>query len=139
VCHWRILEVLPAAGSEDEQRCLQPLRSPHYGTVEFSSPGAMRCALRVPLDLAVFEGHFRSIPVVPAVLQIGWAVDRLQAHLRPQARFAGIASAKFRHLMQPGMALTLALELDGERAQFEYCNGGAAVSSGRLLLESAHG
>jgi 3-hydroxymyristoyl/3-hydroxydecanoyl-(acyl carrier protein) dehydratase len=135
---WRILESLPEAGSDEERRCLLPARSPLRGAVEFSTAGAVRCTLGVPLDLAVFEGHFQSIPVVPAVVQIGWAFEHLQAHLRPQARFAGIVSAKFRRLMRPGMPLTLALELSGERVHFEYLCQGSSVSAGRLLLETAH-
>lgn len=137
--HWRILEALPAAGSEDERRCLQPLRSPLLGPVECPAQGAVRCALGVPLDLAVFDGHFPSIPIVPAVVQIGWAVDCLRAYLQPRAQFAGIALAKFRRLMRPGMAMTLALDLDGHRVHFEYGSSGGTVSMGRLLLEAAHG
>ena len=136
---WRILEALPAPGSDEERRALLPVRGPHLGEIVRPAPNTLRCDLRVPFDLAVFEGHFASIPIVPAVLQVGWAVDLLRLHLHADARFAGIASAKFRRVMHPGMALTLALTRDGDRARFEYGSGGALVSTGRLLFEAGHG
>lgn len=136
---WRILEALPAPGSEAEARCLRPITVPILGDLAFPADGSLCCSLRVPLDLAVFEGHFPAIPIVPAVVQVGWAVHLLQAHLWPRTHVVGITLAKFRRLMRPGMALTLTIELAGERARFDYCSRGAPVSAGRLLLEVAHG
>ena len=139
VLHWRILEALPAAGSDAERRALLPIRGPLLGEIVRPAPDTLRCDLRVPFDLDVFAGHFASIPIVPAVLQVGWAVDLLRSHLHADARFAGLASAKFRRVMHPGMALTLALTRDGDRAQFEYVSGESLVSTGRLLFEAGHG
>ena len=133
---WRLLESLPAAGSDLEARCLQPIREPIVLAIEALATGSVRCDLRVPFDLAVFEGHFPAIPIVPAVVQVGWALDLARQHLGCRGRVAGIATAKFRRLMRPGMPLALTLEVAPEQARlrFEYCTAGAPVSTGRLAL-----
>ena len=137
---WRLLESLPAAGSSVEAACMQPIRQPTVRALEALAAGSLRCEFRVPFDLAVFEGHFPVIPVVPAVTQIGWALDLARQHLGCGGRVAGIVGAKFRRLMQPGMPLVLMLEIPPgrDRLRFEYCTAGAPVSTGRLALVAAN-
>lgn len=98
--------------------------------------------LQVPLDLAHFTGHFPKTPVLPGVVQVDWAQQlarQLIIDLPP--RFAGMEVLKFQQLVRPGDTLQLSLRFDAERGKlyFAYRNGEAACSSGRILLEQAHG
>jgi len=98
--------------------------------------------LQVPLDLAHFTGHFPQTPVLPGVVQVDWAQQlarQLIIDLPP--RFAGMEVLKFQQLVRPGDTLQLSLRFDAERGKlyFAYRNGEAACSSGRILLEPAHG
>jgi 3-hydroxymyristoyl/3-hydroxydecanoyl-(acyl carrier protein) dehydratase len=93
----------------------------------------------VPYDLEIFDGHFPTIPILPGVVQVGWAVDLARAHLQAVGRFMGVTATKFRRLAQPGMVLALTLEYRPESAElrFEYLLGEALVSIGRVLFRGA--
>jgi 3-hydroxymyristoyl/3-hydroxydecanoyl-(acyl carrier protein) dehydratase len=135
---WRLVESLPEPGSADEVRSLQPIRQPVVHALDVASADSLRCQATVPLDLAVFEGHFPTLPVVPAVVQIGWVLDLARAHLGCRGRFGGVVTAKFRRLVRPGMRLSLSVDLEPtHRVRFEYASSGALVSMGRIQLVAA--
>lgn len=136
---WRLLETLPPPGSEAEARCSEPVRSPFVSELERLGTCGLGCRVRVPYDLAIFDGHFPTIPILPGVLQIDWAVDLARTHLRIIGCFRGIAATKFRRVVRPGMNLALTLEHrpgPGE-LRFEYLLGEALVSTGRVLFRDA--
>ena len=101
-----------------------------------ADPGlrSLSCRILVPLDLPVFRGHFPTTPIVPGVIQVGWAVELARAHGLSRGRFTGISSAKFRRLVQPGMRLAARLEPGTRQGllQFRFESGNAIVSTGRL-------
>jgi len=136
---WRLLETLPPPGTEAEARCSEPVRSPLVTGLQRRGACGLGCRVRVPYDLAIFEGHFPTIPILPGVVQVGWAVDLARTHLRVGARFKGITATKFRRLVQPGMNLALSLEHRPESGElrFEYLLGEALVSTGRVLFRDA--
>jgi len=133
---WRLLETLPPAGSEDEARCSEPVRSPLVTGLQRHGDCGLGCDVRVPYDLAVFGGHFPTIPILPGVVQVDWAVNLARTHLRMGGQFEGITATKFRRLVRPGMDLTLTLEHRPESAElrFEYLLGEALASIGRVLF-----
>ncbi len=93
--------------------------------------------LGVPLDLAHFSGHFPHTPVLPGVVQIDWALALAREvfdDLPP--RFGGMEVLKFQQLARPGDRLRLTLRFDRSRGKlhFNYLNGDAPCSSGRILL-----
>ena len=136
---WRLLETLPQPGSEAEARCREPLRGPLVTGLQRGGDGKLGCRVRVPYDLAIFDGHFPTIPILPGVVQVDWAVDLARTHLQVGGRFRGITATKFRRLVQPGMSLDLNLEhrpVAGE-LRFEYLLGDALVSIGRVLFRGA--
>lgn len=99
-----------------------------------SSRGVLTGRLRVPCDLPIFAGHFPAMPIVPGVVQLGWVAELARAHGLAAGPFAGIVSAKFRRILQPGVELQVRLEpgrLGGE-VQFEFKAGDFVVSCGRL-------
>ena len=136
---WRLLETLPPPGSEVEARCSEPVRSPLVTGLERRGACGLGCRVRVPYDLVIFDGHFPTIPILPGVVQVDWAVDLARAHLRIAGPFKGIAATKFRRLVRPGMTLDLTLEYRPESGElrFEYRRGEALVSTGRVLFQGA--
>jgi len=95
--------------------------------------------LRVPGDLPIFTDHFPAVPLVPAVLQIGWVVDLARVCLQVDEPFRGILAVKFRRPVRPGMVLDVSLENDPDQAQvqFDFVVDGQPVSSGRLSFGSS--
>ncbi len=145
---WRLLLELPysSQGKLAQSQVEALLAEPRPTRVEPISAeerdGEWLLQLQVPLDLAHFTGHFPQTPVLPGVVQIDWAQQlarQLIAQLPP--RFAGMEVLKFQQLVRPGDTLQLSLRFDAERGKlyFAYRNGEAACSSGRVLLEQAHG
>jgi 3-hydroxymyristoyl/3-hydroxydecanoyl-(acyl carrier protein) dehydratase len=136
---WRLLETLPQPGSAVESLCSEPVRSPIVTDLQLRGACELGCRVRVPYDLAIFAGHFPSIPILPGVVQVDWAVRIAHAHLRVDGRFKGITATKFRRLVRPGMelALTLAHRPDAGELRFEYLLGDALVSTGRVYFRDA--
>lgn len=145
---WRLLLELPysSQGKLPQSQVDSLLSAPRPTRVEPVSAeeldGEWVLTLQVPLDLAHFTGHFPQTPVLPGVVQVDWAQQlarQLIPHLPP--RFAGMEVLKFQQLVRPGDTLQLTLRFDSERGKlyFAYHNGEAACSSGRILLEPAHG
>lgn len=99
-----------------------------------SSRGVLTGRLRVPGDLPIFAGHFPAAPIVPGVVQLGWVAELARAHGLAAGPFAGILSAKFRRILQPGVELQVRLQPDssGDVVRFELKAGDVVVSSGRL-------
>lgn len=96
--------------------------------------------LEVPLDLAHFSGHFVTAPVLPGVLQIGWAIDLAREHLSFPSDFAGMEVIKFQRLLRPGDESVLELRFDATRGKlyFSYRSDDAPNSSGRILFQDQH-
>jgi 3-hydroxymyristoyl/3-hydroxydecanoyl-(acyl carrier protein) dehydratase len=93
--------------------------------------------LRVPVGLACFPGHFPGAPVLPGVVQVGWALRLAAARWGCPARCLAMEALKFQRLLQPGDQVTLTVRLDRARGKlhFAYDQGEVACSSGRLVLE----
>lgn len=132
---WRIERDLRHPQPADERRRSLPAIS----DCAAAGPGALRCKLGVPLDLAVFDGHFHAMPIVPGVLQIGWMIGLAERHLGSPARMRSITSAKFQRLVQPGMDVSVWLDWDAARNElrFDWQSGAARVTSARLTLQDA--
>jgi 3-hydroxyacyl-[acyl-carrier-protein] dehydratase len=101
---------------------------------------SLNCRFLVPADLAIFRGHFPGVPIVPGIMQVGWAVELARAHGLVTGPCTGIITAKFRRLVQPGMRLEARLERSTPAGQlhFKYECDGAVVSIGRLQFGGGH-
>jgi 3-hydroxymyristoyl/3-hydroxydecanoyl-(acyl carrier protein) dehydratase len=91
----------------------------------------------VPASLAYFAGHFPDVPVLPGVVQVGWAIELARLHVPFSGAFRSLAAVKFMRVVQPNDSLALRLAADTERRElsFEYRRCGEACSSGRVLFQ----
>lgn len=108
---------------------------PQFETLE-RSPDRLSLRFVVPPGLDYFEGHFPAVPLLPGVVQIGWAVEIARVELPIATRFRALAGVKFMRVIQPGATVSLQLSCTPDRRElaFEYHSAGQACSSGRVLF-----
>lgn len=116
-------QALPTAAIIDDQRN--------------GDDGAHELALRLPLDLACFADHFPTLPVLPGVLQLQWALAFGAERFGTPRACRRMDMLKFHHLLRPGDRPLLRLRHDAmaRRLHFAYQLGGAEASSGRFAWE----
>lgn len=100
-------------------------------------PDGLHLQFVLPADLEYFDGHFPGVPLLPGVVQIGWAVELARRHLAsdgPLGRFRGLTNVKFMRVLQPGARVRLRLRAERERheLEFEYSEGEVSCSVGRV-------
>ncbi|HEY6125951.1 MAG TPA: hypothetical protein VIV63_14965 [Steroidobacteraceae bacterium] len=90
----------------------------------------------VPESNCYFEGHFSGCPVLPGVVQVGWAIEFARQHIPFAARFRALSAVKFMRVIQPNAAVTLRIKADAglHALSFEYRLAGEPCSSGRVLF-----
>jgi len=93
--------------------------------------------LRIPPDLRALRGHFASLPIVPGVIHVAWALHFARTELGVPAVLEGMDHVKFRRIVQPGLVLHLSVTKDRNHGGIAFRLGAAeeVFSSGRLLLE----
>lgn len=98
-----------------------------------------RAELRFAGDEFFFEGHFPSGPVLPAVVQVGAAVELASRALKVPQRLVEVTRAKFTSPTGPGRVLNLRLviDADGERHRVKATmhEGETLVSEFTLRVE----
>ncbi|MBE7492159.1 MAG: hypothetical protein HS108_10440 [Planctomycetes bacterium] len=100
-----------------------------------------RAELRFAGDEFFFEGHFPGAPVLPAVVQVGAAVELASRVLNMPQRLVEVTRAKFTSPTGPGRVLTLVVTLDAEngrhRVRASMHDGETPVSEFTLRVEKA--
>ncbi|EFF76007.1 AMP-binding protein [Achromobacter piechaudii] len=99
-----------------------------------------RYTLDIPYDMVYFSGHFPSVPVVPGVAQISWAMSLARQDLCPALHFGGMEALKFQRLLRPGDQAEMALRWDEakQKLYFTCTVQGAPCSSGRIIHQARH-
>lgn len=99
----------------------------HEFTLTFTLPPHNPC----------FEGHFDDLPVLAAVVQIGWVIAYAERFLAQRYRFLGLISNKFLHLVRPPVALELKVQYrpEHEYLQFVYRRAGQVCSRGTIQVQ----
>lgn len=95
--------------------------------------------LRVPEDSPYFQGHYPDFPILPGVVQIGWA-EQLGRRLFPlPPRFVALEALKFQELIRPGNEVELCLGFKPEKGKLEfvYRSASGQYSAGRLAYTEA--
>jgi 3-hydroxyacyl-[acyl-carrier-protein] dehydratase len=101
------------------------------------TPDGLRLHFMISAELEYFDGHFPGLPLLPGVVQIGWAVEFARLHLTDEGlleRFRSLANVKFMRVIQPGASVWLSLKVDrpGRELEFEFRAGDDTCSSGRV-------
>ncbi|MDR6643962.1 putative membrane protein [Luteibacter sp. 1214] len=136
---WRFVADLPGTQHVDDAlRAELPTEPVVLG--EHRDDEGVVIDLELPLDLACFAEHFPEAPVVPGVLQVGWALSFAAVRLGTPKTCRGMDALKFQRLLRPGDRPQLLLRHDKERGrlQFVYRMNGEPVSSAYLRLDGAH-
>ena len=102
------------------------------------TPDGVELDLRIAADLAPLRGHFPGLPIVPGVCLLDWAVRSAVRHLGLLEAGAPRFQVKFRHVLQPGIDVTLVLRPrpDGG-VRFEYRHAAAIYATGTILPADA--
>jgi len=98
--------------------------------------GRLELDLRVPADLACFDGHFPGRPILPGVAQVDWSARYARERLGLRGEFAAAENLKFFSVVVPGARLTLKLQLEQPRLRFEFLDAAKKVSSGTLVFSA---
>jgi acyl-coenzyme A synthetase/AMP-(fatty) acid ligase/uncharacterized membrane protein/3-hydroxymyristoyl/3-hydroxydecanoyl-(acyl carrier protein) dehydratase len=102
------------------------------------SENKVEYSLKIPHDLAYFEGHFNKMAVVPGVVQLNWVVEFAKADLGVKGNVSLGNQIKFTNLMRPNDEVFLCLEYIKEKSAVSYSykstSGGSSYSSGRMTF-----
>lgn len=92
--------------------------------------------LKTDTKLLYYHGHFTDNPILPGVVQVGWAVHIATSLFNISATVSGLKKIKFNRIIQPGGVLHLYLEINRERhrLKYRYTDGVANYSSGEVVL-----
>ncbi|MBB3227266.1 putative membrane protein/3-hydroxymyristoyl/3-hydroxydecanoyl-(acyl carrier protein) dehydratase [Luteibacter sp. Sphag1AF] len=137
---WRFPDALPSVVTRRHvDTCLrQPLPVAPVILAERSTESGHVLELALPLDLACFADHFPEAPVLPGVVQVGWALDFAAARLGTPRQCRSMDALKFQSLLRPGDRVDLELTHDAEkqRLTFAWRRGQTHYSSARMQLET---
>src|SRR3546814_9210131 len=74
---------------------------PRTLAVERTADDEVRIRLAVPAQLPCFADHFPGAPMLPGVLQLGWAVRLAQQQFGIELPLQQVAQLKFQHPILP--------------------------------------
>jgi 3-hydroxymyristoyl/3-hydroxydecanoyl-(acyl carrier protein) dehydratase len=78
-------------------------------------------------------GHFPGHPVVPGVVMLGEIMNAIREMAKEKIEFVGMPTAKIMSPLNPGEALTIALDQQGDGAtEFTCTTGSRLIASGCL-------
>ena len=110
----RVVSTIPLS---DDARW-PPLRPP------FARPrregASLRFAFHVPFELAIFRGHFPTVPIVPGALLTGWVTELGRDHCGWQHGACCVTLLKFRRIVQPGLNYDLQVEVSAARSTLDF-------------------
>jgi 3-hydroxymyristoyl/3-hydroxydecanoyl-(acyl carrier protein) dehydratase len=91
--------------------------------------------IKVPKELRYFPDHFPDFPLLPGVVQIGWAEHFGKIFFPISAPFSHMEVIKFGKMIRPNDELHLSLEWReaSGKLYFQYSAGAHAFSSGRMV------
>jgi 3-hydroxymyristoyl/3-hydroxydecanoyl-(acyl carrier protein) dehydratase len=134
---WRFVERVEATLASVSDAVLAPLpATPDVLATHRESPTSVTLTLRVPLDVAVCREHFPRAPIVPGVVQLGWAESYARSLLSLEGRFVALEVVKFHHVVQPGDTLELHLDwlAADRRLKLHGTTHHGRVLSGRMVF-----
>jgi 3-hydroxymyristoyl/3-hydroxydecanoyl-(acyl carrier protein) dehydratase len=136
---WRFVEAMPTnAQGKTTEALLASLFKPVRPRERWLERGALRARIELAItaDLAVFDGHFESSPILPGVAQVDWAIAYARECFALPARFLRLEVLKFQQPVLPGIKLTLTMEWQPATHQlaFKYQSEAGLHSGGRAVF-----
>ncbi|MGH8444954.1 MAG: hydroxymyristoyl-ACP dehydratase [Solimonas sp.] len=106
--------------------------------IQVADENTVDIRLAVPAALPCFADHFPRGPMLPGVLQLGWAVHFARRQFGIDLPFRQAAQLKFQHPILPDSELTLRLTRGaGGDIAFRYSLPARTCSSGKLAFAAA--
>ena len=96
----------------------------------------LKATFIIPESYEFFEGHFRGNPLVPAVVQIGWAVTAMVKMKGEAVGAYRLSRFKFIAPIRPNDSVELTLTLKSDKFRCRITANGYLCCSGILELES---
>lgn len=112
--------------------------TPRYPTVLSREVRAdsLDLMLYLPANLLWFDGHFPGEPVLPAVVQVDWAVHYGRDLGCDPRKFVGMPRLKFKVVIPPESELKLSLGWKNLRLKFSYSSQPVTHSEGTLAFSA---
>lgn len=92
----------------------------------------LSCNLYLTDNSLCFAGHFPTRPIVPGVIQLGWALQFGKDLGLPPENFLGISRCKFMAVIEPFTTITLTLRREQSRLNFTLESEEHVHASGTL-------
>ncbi|TPQ24399.1 AMP-binding protein [Methylomonas koyamae] len=136
---WLFLSAMPTTvQAKLDSQLLQTLlqsndRMPLLQTADLQ-PDTVVLGLKVPRQLRYFADHFPGYPILPGVVQIGWAEHFGKQLFNINAPFSRLEAVKFAKPVRPDYELQLTLDWrrDSNKLNFRFSQAEQVYSSGRL-------
>jgi 3-hydroxyacyl-[acyl-carrier-protein] dehydratase len=98
--------------------------------------GRLVRALRVPLDLDCWPGHFPGAEILPGVVQLDWVMQALADWIGRAPIVSEISDLKFKSFVMPGQELTLEIRSEASAGEFRFTLAArdALCTTGRVRL-----
>lgn len=93
-------------------------------------------ALKVPKALEYFKGHFPTLPVLPGVVQVHWAMHYASQQFAINGKFLQLDNLKFHAVILPETSLELTLQWHADKSwlDFTYSSTHKKYSAGRIVF-----
>ena len=136
---WRFVAALPSnAQSKTTDAALRVLFRPLRPVPVWVLRTPTQAQLDLELDptLAVFDGHFPQLPILPGVAQLDWAVQFGREAFPLPLHFLRLEALKFQQVARPSSLIRLHLEwqADNLRLAFRYESAQGTCASGRVIF-----
>ena len=118
------------------------MKLPDYQIItqsSFESVDSIRVKLSLPENLDFFDGHFDSLPILPAVAQLFIAKKIAEQLMHICGQFNGLKQLKFMSPISPNSDIELQLIYAAKECKlhFEYNLSGKIKSKGVFVFSSA--
>ena len=143
---WRFVRALPETShGKTPHSALRDLFQPMRGRVtepglvaRDEGEGRLVLHLRPSPELVYFQGHFESVPILPGVAQLHWAIEAGRQALGIASDFERLEAVKFFRTIRPDTDLVLSLTKSGSgRLTFSLSSGDGQHASGRVIFAEA--